>query len=410
MNGNFFSINFNNFGLEMRFLLFLTAFAISVLGYSQDNPNLSDAISDCSGASNILQPGSFKLQFTSKGGQFKDLAAYPSLSNVQEKNSLWCSFKAPYNGRLTLDADVSAGTVQMIVFENETKDVCDDIFKGKAEIRRLILSQEAHVGLNLITSTNTLYPVDLVAGKHIMICFLSNSKDRPSLDLHLKFEPTDGQIKATGESEDGKVVDLRKDKDIEALSILIRDVETGNPIVANMTINGIRDLAALYNGSDFLITVEKSGKIQIKVDAEGYFFVDKEEPVSAGSENELVIWMEPLGEGKSMQIDEIEFVPGSSEFLPTAEPKLKRLKDFLALNAQVKIEIQGHVHATGENTFAAQKLSEARAKRVMMYLVENGISKERLTSVGFGNTMPIYKDAKFAYEEQANRRVEIKVL
>jgi outer membrane protein OmpA-like peptidoglycan-associated protein len=403
-------MNFHNFALEMRILLFLTAFATSVLCYSQDNPNLSDAISDCSGASNILQPGSFKLQFPSKGGQIKDLAGYPSLANVQEKNSLWCSFKAPYTGRLTLDADVSSGTVQMIVFENETKDVCDDIFKGKAEIRRLILSQESHVGLNLITSTNTLYPIDLVAGKHIMICFLSNTKERPSLDLHVRFDPTDGEIKATGESEDGKVVDLRHDKDVEALSILIRDVETGNPVVANMTINGIRDLSALYNGSDFLITVERSGKIQIKVDAEGYFFVDKEEPVSAGSENELVIWLEPLGEGKSMQIDEIEFVPGSSEFLPTAEPKLKRLKDFLALNAQVKVEIQGHVHATGENSFAAQKLSEARAKRVMMYLVDNGISKDRLTSVGFGNTKPIYKDAKFAYEEQANRRVEIKVL
>jgi outer membrane protein OmpA-like peptidoglycan-associated protein len=120
--------------------------------------------------------------------------------------------------------------------------------------------------------------------------------------------------------------------------------------------------------------------------------------------------MEPLGEGKSMQIDEIEFVPGSSEFLSTAEPKLRRLKDFLALNASVKVEIQGHVHATGENTFAAQKLSEARAKRVLNYLVENGISKDRLTAVGFGNTKPIYPEAKFAYEEQANRRVEIKVL
>lgn len=394
----------------MRLLLLFTVLLLSSVGFSQADPNLSDAISDCSGASNILQPGSFKLQFPAKGGQIKDLASYPSLSAVQEKNSLWCSFKAPYNGRLTLDADVSAGTIQMILFENETKDVCDDIFKGKAEIRRLILTQENHVGLNLITSTNTLYPVDLVAGKHIMICFLSNTKDRPNLDLHVRFEPTDGQIKATGESQDGKVVDLRRNKDIEALSILIRDVETGNPVVANMTINGIRDLAALYNGSDFMITVDKSGKIQIKVDAEGYFFVDKEEPVSAGSENELVIWMEPLGEGKSMQIDEIEFVPGSSEFLPTAEPKLKRLKDFLALNAQVKVEVQGHVHATGENSFAAQKLSEARAKRVVLYLVENGIAKDRLTSVGFGNTKPIYKEAKFAYEEQANRRVEIKVL
>jgi outer membrane protein OmpA-like peptidoglycan-associated protein len=217
-------------------------------------------------------------------------------------------------------------------------------------------------------------------------------------------------LKEPGIGSDSKVVDLRKLKTDPALNIMIRDVETGNPVVANMTVSGIKDMQALYSGSDFFISVEKSGKIQLKIDAEGYFFVDREEPVSVGSDNEIVIWMEPLGEGKSMQIDEIEFVPGSSEFLSTAEPKLRRLKDFLALNSAVRVEIQGHVHASGENTYAAQKLSEARAKRVLNYLVDNGINKDRLTAVGFGNTKPIYPDAKFAYEEQANRRVEIKVL
>lgn len=392
--------------IAVTFLLLLTGF----VSYSQEEVTMSDAISDCSGGTNILQPGSFSLQFTGKGGMYKDLEAYPSLSSVKENNSLWCSFIAPYNGRLTLEANISGieGTVQMIVFENETKDICDDIYKGKAEIRRLILSKDKHVGLSLITSDNTLYPVDLVAGKHIMICFLTEAKSKETVDLHIKFEPTDGELKETAEG--GKLLDLRKDKSEDALKILIRDVETGNPVVANMSLTGIKDLTAAYQGSDFYITVEKSGKIQMKVDAEGYFFVDREEPVSAGSDNEVVVWMEPLGEGKSMQIDEIEFVPGSSEFLTTAEPKLRRLKDFLALNSAVKIEIQGHVHATGENTLAGQKLSEARAKRVMQYLSDNGIDKNRMTAVGYGNTKPIYPEAKFAYEEQANRRVEIKVL
>jgi outer membrane protein OmpA-like peptidoglycan-associated protein len=395
----------------MKLSLLTFGLLLSVFSFAQEEPtSISDAISDCAGASNILQPGSYSLQFTGKGGVVKDLAAYPSLEHVQEKNALWCSFKAPYSGRFSLEADASMGPLQLIVFENESKDVCDDIYKGRAEIRRMVLSKDKHVGLSLIAGENALYPIDMVAGKHIMLCFLNVPKEKPTLELHIKFEPTDGELKEAGVGADSKIVDLRKQKSDPALNILIRDVETGNPIVANLTISGIKDMAALYSGSDFFISVEKSGKIQMKVDAEGYFFVDREEPVSVGSDNEIVIWMEPLGEGKSMQIDEIEFIPGSSEFLSTAEPKLRRLKDFLALNANVKVEIQGHVHATGENTFAAQKLSEARAKRVMNYLVENGINKDRLTAVGFGNTKPIYPDAKFAYEEQANRRVEIKVL
>ncbi len=394
--------------LSMKYIASLLSVLCTLLVTAQNNPNLSDAISDCSGAVSILQPGTFELQFTSKGGVVEDLDAYPSLSDITEKNSLWCSFKASYDGRFTLSADVSNGPLQMIIFENETKDVCDDIYRGKAEIRRLILSKDSHVGLDLVTSANVLYPIDLKAGKHIMICFLSIPKEKPKLNLAIKFEPQDGELKEA--NADSKVVDLRSSKDEDGLSIMIRDAETGNPVVSNLTITGIKSMAALYNGSDFLIAVEKSGKIQLRVDAEGYFFVDREEPVSAGSDNEIVIWLEPLGEGKSMQIDEIEFYPGSSEFLPTAEPKLRRLKDFLALNSSVKVEIQGHVHATGDNSHEGQKLSEARAKKVLNYLAENGIEKSRMTAVGYGNTKPIYENAKFAYEEQANRRVEIKVL
>ena len=392
---------------RMKNILALIFILFSLLSYSQEETT-SESISDCTGATNILQAGSFSTQFTGKGGVYKDFEAYPSLNSNKELNSLWYSFKAGYDGRFTLDATVSEGTLQMIVFEAQTSEACEDIYQGKAEIRRLIVTKEKHTGLNLVTNSNTLYPIDLMAGKHIMICFLTEAKIKSKLDLHVGFEPTNGELKET--SEGGKLLDLRKNKDVDALKIMIRDVETGSPVIANMTLNGIKDLTGTYQASDFSITVEKSGKLQIRVDAEGYFFVDKDEPVSAGSDNEVVIWMEPLGEGKSMQIDEIEFQPGTSEFLSTAEPKLRRLKDFLALNANVKVEIQGHVHATGENTFAGQKLSEARAKRVMLWLADNGIDKNRMTAVGYGNTKPIYPEAKFAYEEQANRRVEIKVL
>ena len=74
----------------------------------------------------------------------------------------------------------------------------------------------------------------------------------------------------------------------------------------------------------------------------------------------------------------------------------------------LNIEIQGHVYEPGEdNSFSGQKMSEARAKRIMKYLTDHGISKERLTAIGYGNTAPIYKNPKTYSEEQANRRVEI---
>lgn len=392
---------------SMKHTLLIVFSLILAQVYGQQARESSDAISDCTGATTILKTGDYRMQFPGKGGKVNDFQAYSSLNSIEEKNTLYCSFKASYNGRFTLNARCKQ-PLQMIIFEGETKYPCEEISKGSAEIRRIISKPSTELGLSLVVSESNLYPIDLTAGKEIIICFIAPPKTKEFLEVDFVFEPMTREMQET--SEGGKLMDLRTDKKEAGLNILVRDYETGKPVISNITITGLKDITASYQGSDFRFSIEKSGKVQLRIDAEGYFFVDREEPVSANTETEIVAWIEPLGEGKSMQIDEIEFFPGSSEFLQSAEPKLRRLRDFLALNAGIKVEIQGHVHSNGENTFEAQKLSEARAKRVYNYLVENGIDKERLTTVGYGNTMPIFPNAKFASEEQSNRRVEIKVL
>lgn len=391
----------------MKHTLLIVFSLILAQVYGQQARESSDAISDCTGATTILKTGDYRMQFPGKGGKVNDFQAYSSLNNIEEKNTLYCSFKASYNGRFTLNARCKQ-PLQMVIFEGETKYPCEEISKGSAEIRRIISKPSTELGLSLVVSESNLYPIDLTAGKEIIICFIAPPKTKEFLEVDFVFEPMTREMQET--SEGGKLMDLRTDKKEAGLNILVRDYETGKPVISNITITGLKDITASYQGSDFRFSIEKSGKVQLRIDAEGYFFVDREEPVSANTETEIVAWIEPLGEGKSMQIDEIEFFPGSSEFLQSAEPKLRRLRDFLALNAGIKVEIQGHVHSNGENTFEAQKLSEARAKRVYNYLVENGIDKARLTTVGYGNTMPIFPNAKFASEEQSNRRVEIKVL
>jgi outer membrane protein OmpA-like peptidoglycan-associated protein len=370
---------------------------------------LSEILSDCDGATNILEPGQYSLQFTGKSGIVDDLMAYPSLSNIKESNSIWISFIAPFHGTLSLNATLSTGKLQMIIFEEGQGNICQEIQNGSSEIKRMITtSTSPNIGLDKKTSESKLYPLELKEGQEIRILFNTDEKSKEKLKLHFNFEMLHNIN--TLSSDEYKIVDKRDDDFAPYISIIIRDVTTGKPIISNLTVEGIKDITALYVGSDFFFTLERTGKLKLKCDAVGYFFADREEDIKSISETNLTIWLEPLGQGKSMQIEEIEFYPGTSDFMPTSEAKLRRLRDFLALNAEVKIEIQGHVFSLGENSFAGQKLSEARAKRVLNYLVDNGISKERLTTIGFGNTKPIYPKPKFAYEEQANRRVEIKVL
>jgi len=54
-----------------------------------------------------------------------------------------------------------------------------------------------------------------------------------------------------------------------------------------------------------------------------------------------------------------------------------------------------------------QTLSESRAAAVREYLITHGIARERVTSVGFGETLPI-DDNRTAEGRAINRRVEIR--
>lgn len=392
-------------------LLTIVLIMLAAVARAQSGISASDNIADCEGAVAIFNPGTYALQFNGTPGNIKDLNAYPSLGAMQEKNAVWCYFVAPFDGRLSLSAQISEGTVQMIAFRNEESDICQGLYKGSTEVRRMIQDPTAaKIGLSLVVDENNLYPIDLEKGQEVMFYFNTAGKNKARLDFTLKFENMNGSGEASAGPSNVRTVDTRKNGTQAALNIKIRDIETGNPVIANVSISGIKGLSALYSCSDIFMPIEKSGKMALQCDAAGYFFIDRIEPVTKGTEHEMVIWLQPLGHGKSIRLEEIEFQPGTSELMKSSESKLIRLKDFLALNSGIKVEIQGHVNATGENTFAAQKLSEARAKRILNYLVENGISKDRLTSKGYGNTVPVHAKPRFEYEEQANRRVEILIL
>lgn len=393
----------------VRILFLLICYSLVNFSYGQNDNIVSDIISDCEGATNILEPGDFSIQFTGNGGLYNDIIDYPSLNSISEKNSLWFSFIAPFDGFINLRAFVAFGGVQMVIFQNEIGDLCNDIHNGRAEIKRLSLDiSQKEVNLNKNPLGNQNYSLELKEGEKVVILFNSIEKSREVLHFNFDFEPKNiNSLKVKSQS---KIVDLREDEFTPCFHVLVRDVFTGLPVIAYMTIEGSKTLGGLYVGSDFYFVVNRVSNFMICVDSKGYFFADKEIRVYSNSNQELTFWLEPLGQGKSLQLEEIEFHPGTSEFMPSSYQKLKRLKDFMALNSEVKIEIQGHVYSLDGYSLVGQLLSEARAKRVYNYLVENGISKQRMTTVGMGSKNPIFPNPKFAYEEQMNRRVEIKIL
>jgi OmpA-OmpF porin, OOP family len=104
----------------------------------------------------------------------------------------------------------------------------------------------------------------------------------------------------------------------------------------------------------------------------------------------------------------ILFDSGKSSFKTQSYTVLQSIASILKEYPNSNFMIEGHTDSDGSNTLN-QTLSENRAAAVKNYLIENGISPERLKSTGFGETKPIDTN-KTAKGKANNRRVEVSLI
>ena len=103
----------------------------------------------------------------------------------------------------------------------------------------------------------------------------------------------------------------------------------------------------------------------------------------------------------------INFALGKSSFKKDAISTLEAITAILTAYPKANFVVEGHTDNLSSEGFN-QKLSEARAARVVTFLTTGGIASERLESVGFGETNPIESN-RTASGRAANRRVEVKL-
>jgi outer membrane protein OmpA-like peptidoglycan-associated protein len=101
----------------------------------------------------------------------------------------------------------------------------------------------------------------------------------------------------------------------------------------------------------------------------------------------------------------ITFGFDSAALKPEFYPVLDRVADTLRQYDQTIIEVAGHTDSQGSEAYN-QRLSEQRAQAVGDFLVQRGVSRERLILTGAGETRPVASNETEAGRAE-NRRVEI---
>jgi outer membrane protein OmpA-like peptidoglycan-associated protein len=100
----------------------------------------------------------------------------------------------------------------------------------------------------------------------------------------------------------------------------------------------------------------------------------------------------------------IRFDVNKSSLKPESMGIINEIYELMENHPELKFSVEGHTDSDGEDAFN-QTLSEARAKTVRDKLVSMGISTDRLSSKGWGETMPVTSNGT-AEGKAENRRVE----
>ncbi len=107
--------------------------------------------------------------------------------------------------------------------------------------------------------------------------------------------------------------------------------------------------------------------------------------------------------------DSVKFPVDSAKLSPEAQTRLMDFVEKLKSdNRNVYVEIQGHTDASGPPT-VNEKLGEERAEAVRLFMNQQGVALNRLSTISYGAKAPVAPNKTRAGRAQ-NRRVVVIVL
>lgn len=129
------------------------------------------------------------------------------------------------------------------------------------------------------------------------------------------------------------------------------------------------------------------------------------EPVAAAPMPAAAPTPAPAPAPETIVIEGVNFDFDKSTLKPEAKDILDRAVSVVQSSSSSRFRLSGHTDSDGSDAYN-QSLSERRANAVRDYMVEHGVSAQRLDSAGYGESQPVATNATAEGRAQ-NRRVEI---
>jgi len=230
-----------------------------------------------------------------------------------------------------------------------------------------------------------------------------------------------------GESDIVKVKLLEKErpKPIVMVTGNVFNAKTKQPLCASLVYETLPDGVEAGNGissaidGSFKIVLPYDKNYLIRATADKFFAqsenLNLDSLVKVGyKEIHKDLYLVSIEIGQVVRLNNVFFDFDKWDLRAESFIELDRVVKLLEENPAIEIEMSAHTDSHGSDEYNL-KLSDNRARSVMEYILSKGIAPDRITSHGYGETMPVAPNSNADGSDnpenrQLNRRVEFKIL
>jgi outer membrane protein OmpA-like peptidoglycan-associated protein len=196
----------------------------------------------------------------------------------------------------------------------------------------------------------------------------------------------------------------------------ILDDETREPLKARVELMDVNDnqlVSRVYSDSifgEYTMVLTEGSEYALYVEKPGYIFESRHFLLPQGAEYEPIrmdFYLKKIQSGATTVLNNIFFDIDKYDLKPNSITELQKIIDYMKKNPGLKIGIRGHTDDTGSAEYN-MRLSLKRAEAVYHYLVDHGISPDRLAYQGFGQTEPAFPNDT-EENRSRNRRIEFRI-
>ncbi|MBN8864597.1 MAG: OmpA family protein [Sphingobacteriales bacterium] len=224
-----------------------------------------------------------------------------------------------------------------------------------------------------------------------------------------------------GESDIVRVKLLEKERPNPVVIVTgnVYDAKTKKPLSASLVYQTLPSGTEAGNGVSspddgaFKIVLPYDKNYLIRATADHYFAQSEnlklDSLAKAGfMEVHKDLYLMPIEIGQVVRLNNVFFDYDKWNLRPESFVELDRVVKLLKENPAIVIEMSAHTDSRGSDAYNFT-LSDNRARSVMEYILSKGISTDRITSKGYGETKPVMPNDS-ELNMQLNRRVEFTIM